>query len=223
MVEGHLVMIFDLDGVIVASTLAKHQALMPIFDDYPHLNSALSEYFLARGGVPRREKITGALADIVGVSVDDSLIESYLVSYDAALKHRLLLAPLVPGVQEFIRNTVHHKYVCSSAPEAEMDEQLKRFFLHSDFVGRYGGRIPKQFALREIVERYSHENIVFFGDAVADHDAAQKAGIAFVGVTYERDAFEHLQVLRLRDFTSRITVEECINVAFHFRRMNRHD
>lgn len=214
MTEGSSVAVFDLDGVLVASTTAKHRALMSIFDGYPHLNPALSEYFLVRGGVPRREKIAGALVDVIGVSVDEAVLSNYLTTYDVAVKHALLLAPLVPGVQEFVRSVAYPKYVCSSAPEAEVDEQLRRFALHSCFDGRYGGGTPKQQALREIAERHGYKHVVFFGDAVADHDAAIEAGIAFVAVTYERDAFGTRQVVRLRDFTNRAAVEESINTAF---------
>lgn len=49
--------VFDLDGVIVKTNLVKHSAMLSLFADHPEQRSAISEFILANGGVPRRDKL----------------------------------------------------------------------------------------------------------------------------------------------------------------------
>lgn len=54
-------LVFDLDGVIVKTNFVKHAGMLSLFAEDSSQQDAISQYILANGGVPRREKLTHLL------------------------------------------------------------------------------------------------------------------------------------------------------------------
>lgn len=202
--------VLDLDGVIVKTNFVKHDAMLSLFADHPAEKRSISAFILANGGVPRREKLARLLQDHLHMTPTEQLLEDYLRRYASELEHRLAEAPMVKGVEDFIANVPCARYVCSSAPEDEVHGQLARRSLAPYFAAVYGGGTSKVQALRNIAATHPGQSVVFFGDAVGDHDAARQAAVAFVGVVCERDNFAGLQVVKLKDFGCRTTVEQAM-------------
>ncbi|MFZ4662797.1 MAG: hypothetical protein ACOYNY_37675 [Caldilineaceae bacterium] len=75
------VVVLDLDGVILKTNLIKYRAMLSLFAEYPMQREPISDYILVRGGVPRRDKLTGILREIVGVEPTPALIADYLERY----------------------------------------------------------------------------------------------------------------------------------------------
>lgn len=205
--------VFDLDGVIVKTNFVKHAAMLSLFADHPEQRSAISAFILSNGGVPRREKLAHLLRTNFRTEPTDALLSKYLDRYAAELEHRLAFAPMVEGVGEFIADLPAARYVCSSAPEAEVHEQIARRSLARHFVAVYGGATPKSRALRQIAATHASQPVVFFGDSVGDYEAACQAAIAFVGVVCERDNFRGMPVVKVKDFTDRAAVEQAMRQA----------
>ena len=202
--------VFDLDGVIVKTNRVKHAAMLSLFADHPDQHSAISEFILANGGVPRRAKLAHLLQHNLRTEPTDAVLSEYLRRYAAQLEHQLAVAPMVEGVGEFIACYPGTRYVCSSAPEAEVYEQVSRRSLGRHLAAVYGGSTPKPDALRAIAASHSDQPVVFFGDSVGDYEASCQSGVAFVGVVCERDNFEGMPVVKLRDFAHRATVEQAM-------------
>ena len=202
--------VFDLDGVIVQTLLVKYRAMLSLFGDHTDQRDAIAQYILANGGVPRRTKLAYLLKNHVRTEPTDALLSGYLQRYASELEHQLALAPMVPGVEPFIAQYPGTRYVCSSAPEAEVHDQISRRALSHHFAAVYGSNTLKSTALRAIAAAHPGQPIVFFGDYVGDWEAANQAGVAFVGVTSERDNFRGLPVLKLQDFSSPKAVKEAI-------------
>jgi len=202
--------VFDLDGVIVETHLVKYKAMLSLFGDHADQQDAIAQYILGNGGVPRRTKLAHLLKNHVRTEPTDALLSGYLQRYAAELEQQLATAPMVPGVESFIARYPAARYVCSSAPEAEVHEQITRRSLSHHFAAVYGSDTPKSAALRAIAATHPGQPIVFFGDSVGDWEAANQAGVAFVGVTRERDNFRGLPVLNLQDFTCPKTVQATI-------------
>lgn len=55
----------DLDGVIRKTNLIKYRAMLSLFAAYPDLQPRISDDSLARGGMPRREKFSTILPDLL--------------------------------------------------------------------------------------------------------------------------------------------------------------
>lgn len=205
--------VFDLDGVIVKTTLIKHGAMLSLFAAYPEQQSAISEFIMANGGVPRKDKLTRLLRTILGVKPTEAQLLEYLRKYSSALQHQLATAPCIEGVEEFIKRYPGPRYVCSSAPEDEVREQTDRRALRQHFDGIYGGTTPKSQALAEISAKHSSSGVVFFGDAVGDYEAAYRAAVSFIGVISERDSFHNMSVVKISDFTRCELVEQAIQAS----------
>lgn len=202
--------VFDLDGVIVKTNFVKHAAMVSLFADHPDQQGAISEFILSNGGVPRRAKLAHLLQHALRTEPTEALLSEYLHRYAAQLEHQLAAAPMVEGVAQFIAHYPASRYVCSSAPEAEVHQQVSRRALGSHLAAIYGGNTPKSDALRAIAASHSNQPVVFFGDSVGDYEASFKAGVAFVGVVCERDNFKGMPVVKLRDFAHRATVEQAM-------------
>ncbi len=202
--------VLDLDGVILKTNLIKYRAMLSLFAEYPEQRETISEYILAQGGVPRRDKLAGILRDIVGVEPGAALLTGYLERYAQALEHELAIAPMVDGVAAFLQQDSYTFYVCSSAPEEEVHRQLERRNLLPYFTKVYGSTTPKANALHAIRAIHADSPIVFFGDATGDWEAARSADVAFVAVVNERDNFGELPVMKLHSFANLTEVERCI-------------
>lgn len=215
------VVVLDLDGVILKTNLIKYRAMLSLFAEYPDQSEEISDYILARGGVPRRDKLAGILREIVGVEPTPALIAGYLERYAHALEHELAIAPIVEGVADFLQQTDYTFYVCSSAPEEEVHCQLERRDLLGYFTKVYGSTTPKADALRAIRAAHPHHPIAFFGDAVGDWEAAKAAHVAFVAVVNERDNFDVQPVIKLQSFSDIAEVERCFDEALHSLSFNQ--
>ena len=205
--------VFDLDGVIVKTNFVKHATMLSLFADHPDQQPAISEFILSNGGVPRRAKLAHLLRTNLRTEPTDALLSEYLSRYASQLERHLAVAPLVEGVGEFIASWPAARYVCSSAPEVEVHEQISRRSLRQHLAGVYGSTTPKPDALRAIAASHSSQPVVFFGDSAGDYEASRQARIAFVAVVCERDNFQDIPVVKLRDFTSRAAVEEAMRQA----------
>ncbi len=208
--------VLDLDGVIIRSNFIKYRAMLSLFTHYSDLQAYISEYILAHGGVSRRDKLTEIISNILGQKVDDEILSDYLNRYAQALDHEISIAPLVDGVSEFLARREHLFYVCSSAPESEVHNQLSRRNLLANFSEIFASDTPKTIALKKISELHKG-NIVFFGDSIGDLEAAKQAGVAFVAVIAERDNFIDYDIVKLNDFTSFSIVQNCIQQALNGR------
>ena len=215
------VVVLDLDGVILKTNLIKYRAMLSLFAEFPDQREPISDYILARGGVPRRDKLAGILREIVGVEPTPALIAGYLERYAHALEHELAIAPMVEGMAHFLQQTDYTFYVCSSAPEEEVHRQLQRRDLLGYFTKVYGSTTPKADALRAIRAAHPHHPIVFFGDAVGDWDAAQAANVAFVAVVNERDNFGEQPVTKLQSFSDVAEGKRCFDEALHSQSLNQ--
>jgi len=205
--------VLDLDGVLLQTNFVKHSAMLSLFDVDEERKAEIGQYILCNGGVRRDHKILHILRTILKISEPERVLPKYLESYSAKLERELLQAPLVPGVQEFLRRSGYTFYVSSSAPEPEIDLQLRSRALIGYFEAVFGAATPKSEALSQVCVKWAPLRPVFFGDSLGDMEAAAVAHTPFVAVICERDNFGAIPVSKLRDFTSSDHVHECINAA----------
>ena len=196
--------------MIVKTNFVKHVAMLSLFADRPELQDAISEFILSNGGGPRKAKLAHLLRNHLRTEPPEALLSEYLGRYAIELEHQLAAAPIVEGVSEFIAACPAPRYVCSSAPEAEVHEQIARRSLGPHLSAVYGSTTPKPHALRAIAAAHAGRPVVFFGDSVGDYEAACQAAVAFVGVVCERDNFQGMPVVKLADFAHRVTVEQAM-------------
>jgi len=204
--------VLDLDGVVLQTNFVKHSAMLSLFEVSDDQRVQISDYILSNGGVRRDLKIAHILRTFLKHSSPEDALPDYLRSYSLKLERELLAAPLVPGVKQFVEASGHTFYLSSSAPEREIELQLRARGLQQHFARTFGASTPKAQALSYVCAS-SSKRPVFFGDSVGDMQAAREARTPFVAVVYERDNFAGIPMTKLRDFTSLENVEHCIRVA----------
>ena len=205
--------VLDMDGVLLRTNDAKYRAMLGLFEGYPAKTTAISQFILRSGGVPRAEKLKHILESIVGIVASEATVDEYLVKYEHALEEALSAASFISGVQYFLSACECPIYLCSSAPAGEVARQLSARHLQGYFAEVFDGRTPKAEALKHIAHRHGHKGIVFFGDSLGDLVAAQSAGVSFVAVVAEWDNFVERTVVKLRDFADREAIQRCISEA----------
>jgi phosphoglycolate phosphatase-like HAD superfamily hydrolase len=211
MTERRPPIVLDLDGVVLQTNFVKHSAMLSLFEVNDDRKEEISEYILSNVGVRRDRKISHILRSILNYPPD--LLPKYVDSYSAKLEQALLAAPLVPGVMDFVQNSGYSFYLSSSAPEPEIDMQLRSRGLLGFFQATFGASTPKSEALSSIRAEWSPLRPVFFGDSIGDMEAAVAAQTPFVAVICERDNFGSIPVRKLRDFTLVDDVHDCISAA----------
>ena len=201
----------DMDGVIFRTVKLKHDALLSLFP--AHLSAVASRMIWSLAGVPRRHKLALVHEACHGTQATTANVEVYLSQYAALLEAALAAPPLTPGVASFVALGQHRAFVCSSAPIEEVRRLLKAADLSDALEAVYGAPTSKPDALREIIDRVAGMPLVFFGDAVADREAATQNAVAFVGMTGEHDAFDLTPVPKLVDFSDVQTVLDAVAKA----------
>jgi phosphoglycolate phosphatase-like HAD superfamily hydrolase len=203
----------DMDGVLLRTNDSKYRAMLGLFERYPAKTTAISQFILRSGGVPRAHKLKYILESIVGIVASEAIVNEYLAKYEQALEDALSAACLVSGVKDFLSTCKCPLYLCSSAPAGEVARQLSVHHLQGYFAEVFDGRTPKDEALELIAHRHGRKGTVFFGDSLGDLAAAQSAGVSFVAVVAEWDNFVERAVVKLRDFTDRDTIQRCVSEA----------
>ncbi len=91
---------------------------------------------------------------------------------------------LIPGVIQYIQKcTKKYKlFISTGTPTDEMKEILNERGIAKYFMEVYGSPEKKSVHLSKIMSKYNYypNELIFYGDAATDIDAAEKANIPFV-------------------------------------------
>ena len=72
--------------------------MLSLFAEHSSQQDAISQYILANGGVPRREKLTHLLRTLQESEPAETSLQEYLRRYAIALEEQLAAAAMVDGV-----------------------------------------------------------------------------------------------------------------------------
>lgn len=201
----------DMDGVIFRTTLPKRDAMLCLFP--PESRSKLSSVVLSLSGVPRKEKLSQVHLTLYGAHPSRERLAGLLAEYEIVLASQLARPILTPGLTDFLKGLATQKCVCSSAPVHEVLRQLEGASLTSHFKLVFGAPTSKTEALREFRKQAGGRQVVFFGDAAADRQAARAAGVGFVAVVGEYDQFNDASIPKIEDFVDEQAVWRAIRVT----------
>jgi phosphoglycolate phosphatase-like HAD superfamily hydrolase len=179
------VIIFDFDGVIIESAGIKKESYRQLFEEeFPeHLHQILA-YQETWGGLPRRRQFEEIYEKILNEEPPRGRVSELEASYVSRMLSRVVAAPLVPGVLEFLE--AHHGqgifFIASATPEDELHHIVRERGLNRFFVDVYGSPMRKAETLRLIGRKTGAApgDMVFVGDYPTDRDAAAEVGIPFV-------------------------------------------
>jgi phosphoglycolate phosphatase-like HAD superfamily hydrolase len=208
------IIVLDMDGVVLDSESVKIAAFASLFAAYPAQLPTIDQYNRAHRGVPRREKFIHVLTAILGLPAEESDLRRLGERYAAVLANALVDVPLVQGIDQFLQRDDFSFFLNSAAPLAEIEKLMQEKGLAHYFQAMYGYPSQKTEVLQQLKTQHSEQPFLFFGDGWADYEAAQSAGVLFIGVdTNSLCTFTQVDIPLINDFSNLDQVIKLINAS----------
>lgn len=176
--------IFDLDGVIIESAGIKNDAFRALFAGYPDKLPEIMAHHQNNAGISRYVKFRYFYNKILGQELTPEREKELGEEFSRIVLDKVLQAPLVDGVLEFLKNSSKHYllFIASGTPEEELHHILKQRELDIYLRGAYGAPQTKIEITRRILAEHqlAREEAVFVGDAKSDFTAAEATGVTFI-------------------------------------------
>ena len=201
--------IFDCDGVILDSTLPKAQAFFRAAVECGYSSeqaTALMEYHKRAGAIGREARINWFFSNLLGRSPREGEFETLYECVSERVAESVQLAPLVPGIENYLRSIPGKKAVVSGVETDELVRVLDQHAMLRYFDGLIFGTSNKAEELQRLFDlEVLPLPAVYYGDEEGDRNAARDAGIDFALVyghsqwhTWRQPGIQHV----LRDFTA---------------------
>jgi phosphoglycolate phosphatase-like HAD superfamily hydrolase len=186
--------IYDFDGVICDSVKLKTQAFETLYSSYgEEVVKKVRDYHLLNGGISRFEKFKFFSEKILNQNISKNELELLGNKFSEIVLEKIINAPINPGVIEFIETNFSHslQFICSGTPHEEMNYIIKEKKIDKYFEGVFGSPTSKTKIINQIIAQYGFElnQVLFFGDAITDFNAAKETSIEFIGIENEETNF----------------------------------
>jgi phosphoglycolate phosphatase-like HAD superfamily hydrolase len=176
--------IFDLDGVIIESTGIKTEAFRTLFANYPDKLPEIIAYHEKNAGISRYIKFRYIYDKMLGQELSPEKEKELGAKFSQIVLEKILKAPLVAGVEEFLKNNSRRcqLFIASGTPQEELQHIIAHRRLSPFFREIHGTPSQKNEIIADILNRYRFmkKETVFVGDAESDRLAAEKAGVFFI-------------------------------------------
>jgi phosphoglycolate phosphatase-like HAD superfamily hydrolase len=178
--------VFDFDGVLVESVDIKARAFGKLYASYgQEIAQRVVDYHMTHAGISRYVKFKVWQEEFLGLPYNDLEGERLSWQFSRLVVDAVCSAEYVLGAEAFLK-AYHMRlplYVASGTPEAELREIVSMRNMNHFFTAVRGAPTSKGRILEEIIcqEGYQRTRVLMVGDAMADWQAAQEAGTAFVG------------------------------------------
>jgi len=177
--------IFDFDGVIAESVQVKTDAFASVYEQYgDNIVKKVIEHHEANGGMSRFEKIKLYHESFLNKAITNEEIEELANQFSKLVVQKVIDSPYVLGALEYIQkcSTKYNLFISTGTPTNEMKQILVSKGIDKYFSEVYGSPDKKSAHILKIISKYNyHPNeLIFYGDANTDIDAAEQASIPFV-------------------------------------------
>jgi beta-phosphoglucomutase-like phosphatase (HAD superfamily) len=180
-------LIYDFDGVICDSVNIKTEAFESLYTSYgKDVVKKVREYHLLNGGISRFEKFKFISKSILNQDITEIELEKLGRKFSEIVLNKIINAPINQGVIEFIESNISHslQFICSGTPHEEMTHIIIEKRMEKYFNGVFGSPDSKSKVINHILSKYELEpnQVIFFGDAMTDYNAAKETSIDFIGI-----------------------------------------
>ena len=177
--------IFDFDGVIAESVQVKTDAFASVYEQYgDNIVKKVIEHHEANGGMSRFEKIKLYHESFLNKAITNEEIEDLANQFSKLVVRKVIDSPYVPGVFKYIQKCYekYNLFISTGTPTDEMYQILGGREISKYFVEVYGSPDEKSTHISKIMSKYNYypDELIFYGDANTDIDAAERANIPFV-------------------------------------------
>lgn len=199
---------FDFDGVLCESVEVKTEAFRQLYAAYgKEITDAVVAYHKSHGGISRFEKIRYYHTTLLHQPISEEEVQELASRFSELAVAGVLAAPEVTGTTAFLKEHIHqYKYwVITATPTEEIKDIITEKGWADLFAGVYGSPNKKNRWTKHIIDskELSPSNVVFVGDALADKNAAEEAGITFILRRTEenKELFAGYNGLAIKDLT----------------------
>lgn len=205
--------IYDFDGVICDSVDVKTKAFALLYEPYgEQIQRQVIQYHLDHGGISRHEKIRFYHNELLGIDISDDEVLEMGEQFAKLVKDKVIQSEYIPGAYEFIKSYAIEfpQFVCTGTPEEEILEIIDKRNIGHFFAGIYGAPKKKTEIISRILSAAGllADEVVYFGDALTDYNAAKYFDMPFIGVSSETTIFPK-EVKLIPSFKG-LTLEELI-------------
>lgn len=182
------IVVFDFDGVLVDSVHVKADAFFQMYQKFGSvIANKVRNHHLEHGGMSRFEKFRYYQETFLGQKVELEAIEKLSIQFSGLVVEKIISSSWIPGAEMFLKFLHQKSTLCmvnSATPQNEIELITKKRQMGKYFSGVFGSPASKADNLQKIIDQYSTSpsQMIFFGDALADWNAACEMGISFVGV-----------------------------------------
>ena len=182
------IVVFDFDGVLVNSVNVKTSAFEQMYQQYGlAVVRKVRSHHESNGGMSRFEKFKFYHENYLGKKLDTEEIQAMSKQFSEMVVDKVISADWIPGANKFLEKIYNNNVRCaivSATPQNEIDLIIAKRGMSKYFSHVYGAPRSKPDNLLDLLKKYSLQptKLVFFGDALADYEAATEVGITFVGV-----------------------------------------
>lgn len=180
-------LVFDCDGVILDSVPVKTRAFARLAEPYgEEARDRFVMFHIVHGGVSRYVKFAWFFREILGREITPAESKDWGRRFADYALDEVRRCDLIPGIAQVLEHW-HGRlplYVCSGAPQAELELILRERGLADRFTGIHGSPPSKAKLLARIVDEalVLPEEVLMVGDAATDRNAAEEVGTLFYGV-----------------------------------------
>ena len=180
-------LIYDFDGVICDSVNLKTEAFESLYSSYgEEVVKKVRDHHLLNGGISRFEKFKYFSESILNKEISKIELEILGKQFSDIVLNKIIHAPINPGVIEFIESNISHslQFICSGTPHEEMNHIIIEKKMGKYFKGVFGSPDSKPKIINHILSKYElmPAQVLFFGDAMTDYNAAKETSIDFIGI-----------------------------------------
>lgn len=191
LISDKKIVVFDFDGVLVDSVGIKTKAYEQMYEEYgSSVVKKVRSHHLQNGGMSRFKKFKYYHETYLGEKLELKDIERMSQKFSELVVTQVISSNWIPGAQDFLQKLYEKKIDCvivSATPRLEIEQIVIERKMAKYFIDIFGSPTSKYDNLSIILKKHqvTPSELIFFGDALADWQAASKMGVPFVGVGKE--------------------------------------
>tara|TARA_B100001029_G_C14938555_1_gene381846 strand:- start:36 stop:680 length:645 start_codon:yes stop_codon:yes gene_type:complete len=178
--------IFDFDGVVLDSVAIKNKVFSKTVSGYNKIiQKKFINFHLNNLGLSRYYKYEFLCRKLLKLKTTQYLKKKLVDDYSKILNKEIKNTKYIKGIKKFIiKNKEKNLFISSGTPQKELRKICSERKISKYFLKILGSPKTKYQHLKYLKNKYkfSKNNTVFFGDAVADFNAAKKYDLTFIQV-----------------------------------------